>query len=158
MGMYSCPCLHRLKVLHRSLAILLTPPGASAIAVLRLTGPLVPSFLREHVSKSILPNRCINANFVDGESVIDDPVIVLSDDSRVADVNLHGGPWVVQSALDLARRFGFDVLDRATLPLAPEAVDAGTPLEREILRFLPLAKTELAVRELLAQEEAWQRF
>jgi small GTP-binding protein len=36
-------------------------------------------------------------------------------------------------------------------------VDADTELGREVLRYLPLARTELALRVLLAQEAAWER-
>jgi small GTP-binding protein len=72
-------------------------------------------------------------------------------------VNLHGGPWVVRSMLDLARRGGFTVHERPTLPLPDEAVDAESALEREILANVPLARTELAIRELLGQREAWER-
>ena len=68
-----------------------------------------------------------------------------------ADVNLHGGAWVVRSVLELARQNGFNVLDRADAPLPEGAVDAGGELEREVLQWLPLARTELALRVLLAQ-------
>jgi tRNA modification GTPase len=37
-------------------------------------------------------------------------------------------------------------------------VTAATELQREILAYLPLATTEMALAELLAQEEAWSRF
>src|SRR5206468_1554210 len=43
------------------------------------------------------------------------------------------------------------------LPLTDDAVDAQTQFEREMLAHLPLARTELAVRTLLAQPAAWQR-
>ena len=87
-------------------AILLTPPGPGAIAVVRLVGPGVAGFLAEHFSKPAKRNRCIHGDLRDGERVIDDPVVVLLDDTR-ADLNLHGGPWVVQSTLELAARAGF---------------------------------------------------
>ena len=41
-------------------AILLTPPGGAAIAVLRLTGPGIAPFLREHFSKPSRPGRCVH--------------------------------------------------------------------------------------------------
>jgi len=140
-----------------SIAMLLTPPGSAAIAVARLTGPQVPGFLEAHFSRKPCPGRCAHGNLTDGEQMIDDPVVVLSDDEHVVDVNLHGGPWVVRSMLELARRGGFVIQVRPTVPLPDEAVDAEYPREREILAHLPLARTELALRELLGQREAWER-
>ena len=135
--------------------IQLTPPGSAAIAVLRLTGPRVAEFLQAHFSRSPKPGRCVHGNLVDGEKVIDDPVVVLSHDRSCVDINLHGGPWVVRSALDLAKRFGFASIDQSQLPLPEQAVDAETQIEREILASLPLAMTELALSELLRQKVAW---
>ena len=133
------------------------PAGGAAIAVLRLTGPRVAAFLREHFSRSPRPGRCVHGELTDAGNVIDDPVVVLSEDGRLADVNLHGGPWVVQSALELARRGGFEIIATPGLPLPADAVDAEGELEREVLTHLPMARTELAVRVLLAQVEAWGR-
>lgn len=137
-------------------ALLLTPPGAGAIAVVRLTGPGVPPFLSKHFSKPARAGRCVHGVLAEGERVLDDPVVVVSRDGTVADVSLHGGPWVVRSVLELARRAGFDVHEAPGPPLAPDAVDADGELERELLQYLPMATTELAVRALLAQEAAWE--
>lgn len=141
----------------RDTAILLTPPGGAAIAVLRLSGPGVARFLAAHFSRPAAPGRCVHATLSDGGRIIDDPVVVLRADGLAADVNLHGGPWVVRSALELARKEGFDVKQRIELPLPGDAVDAETEVGREVLRYLPMARTELALRVLLAQERAWQR-
>jgi small GTP-binding protein len=84
-------------------------------------------------------------------------VVVLLPDNRGADISLHGGAWVVKSALDLARDHGFDVVEPTSIPLPEEATDGQTPIEREVLAHLPLARTELAVRVLLAQTAAWDR-
>ena len=144
--------------MHDSLAILLTPPGSAAIAVVRLRGPQIPHFLRGHFSRPLTPGRCVHGNLQDGDRVIDDPVIVLSLDGHSADINLHGGPWVVRSTLDLAARAGFTVTERLGSPLPAEAIDADTEIEREVLSHLPLAATEFALSELLRQPEAWGRF
>lgn len=135
--------------------IQLTPPGSAAIAVLRLIGPAVPGFLRIHFSRNAAPGRCIHGDLIDGPRVIDDPVVVLSPDGSFADLNLHGGPWVVRSAFELANRFGFTTIDHSRLPLPEEASDQGTQIEREILSHLPMATTELAIGELLRQKSAW---
>jgi len=97
----------------------------------------------------------VHADFTDGDRVIDDAVVVLCDDVT-ADVNVHGGAWVVRSVLELAEREGFEILDAAHLPLPAESVDAQTLLGREVLTHLPLARTELGLRVLLAQEAAWE--
>ena len=137
-------------------AILLTPPGAGAIAVVRLTGEGVGSFLTAHFSKPATEGRSVHGELADGARVIDDPVVVLHPGGEVVDINVHGGPWVVRSVLELARRAAFTVIERPEMPLPDEAVDAETEMGREVLRFLPMARTELAARTLLAQEASWR--
>jgi tRNA modification GTPase len=136
-------------------AYLLTPPGPAAIAVVRLIGPSVGPFLAAHFSTPAREHRCVHGDLYDGEKVLDDPVIVLLDNGLGADINLHGGPWVVRSVLDLARREGFEVHDRVEPPIPLDAVDGANILEKEINAHLPLAKTELAARVLANQRAAW---
>jgi small GTP-binding protein len=145
---------------HASRAILLTPPSPAAIAVLRIRGPGVGEFLARHFSRRAAPLRCVHGDLRDGGgAVIDDPVVVLSADGAFADINLHGGPWVVASTLELLRRSGFDVIDvEPNQPLPDAAVEGETTLEREVMSHLPLAKTEQGVRMLLAQPAAWRAF
>jgi tRNA modification GTPase len=139
-----------------SRAILLTPPGSAAIAVIRLMGPAVGGFLRGHFSGLWNPGRPIHGQLSEGARILDDPVIVVSADGRLADVSVHGGPWVVRSVLELAGRAGFEVVGNGTVPF--EAVDGETVLDREVGAVVPLAKTELGLRVLLAQVEAWREF
>ena len=139
-------------------AILLTPPGAGAIAVVRLAGGGVATFLREHFDKSVEPGRCVHGTLAERGRVLDDPVVVSSEGGRVADLCLHGGPWVVQSVLDLARRQGFDVVEPGALPLHETAVEGANVISIEVAQYLPLAGTELALRALLAQPAAWGQF
>jgi tRNA modification GTPase len=142
--------------LNANRAILLTPAGGAAIAVVRLVGPGTETFLREHFSRPAREARCVHGELRDGETVIDDPVVVLHRGGGAADVNLHGGHWVIRATLDLARRAGFEAGESPPgLPLPAEAVDAGDELQQEILTHLPLARTELALRMLLAQQSAW---
>lgn len=140
-------------------AMVLTPPGAAAIAVVRLAGPGVGAFLDRHFSRKIpAPGRCVHGDLCDGPRVIDDPVVVVGRGGSFADISVHGGAWVVRSTLDLARRFGFEVVVEAaaaTGALAADAVDADEETAREVLQYLPLARTELALRVLLAQPAAW---
>jgi small GTP-binding protein len=133
----------------RNLAIVLTPKGVGAIAVIRLKGLGVDSFLQKHFSKTIVEGRCVHGEIRDKEVVIDDAIVVRS--GELADLNVHGGVWVVKSVLDLVQREGFEIVEDAL-----EMLDGATILEREMMAALPLAGTELALRALLAQPEAWK--
>src|SRR5687767_11074628 len=132
-------------------ALLLTGPGPAAIAVVRLSGPDVRAFLASHFSGVAGDGRAVHGTMRDGAAVIDDPVVVFDEPRGLADVSLHGGGLVVRAFLELARREGFEVVDRADAPLDAGAVDASSPLEAEVLTHLRLARTELALRVLLAQ-------
>ncbi|HTL29513.1 MAG TPA: GTPase [Tepidisphaeraceae bacterium] len=138
-------------------AILLTPSGAAAIAVVRLRGPKAREFLAAHFSSGApAPMRCRHGNLTDGEQVIDDPVVVVSEDGRIADLNLHGGTWVIAATLKLAEREGFEVV-KPTAPSPEVALDAASTIEGEVLSHIPLATTELALAVLLNQPVAWER-
>ena len=139
----------------RGRALLLTPAGGAAIAVVRIVGAGVGGFLREHFSKPVRAGRCVYGTLSEGAREVDDPVVVLAADGQSADINLHGGPWVVRSVLELAGRHGFEVIERTGLLPPDDAVDAENELGREVLRYLPMARTDLALRVLLAQERAW---
>jgi tRNA modification GTPase len=138
-------------------AILLTPPGIAAIAVVRIAGAGTREFLGRYFSRAVLPLRAVHGILSDesGEQ-IDDPVVVLSPDGRFADINLHGGAWVVRAVLNSAQQVGFEVIDKLSIPLSEEALDSSDIIEREIESYLPLARTELALRMLLAQRDAWR--
>jgi small GTP-binding protein len=138
-----------------SRAILLTPPGAAAIAVVRIVGPQVADLLAAHFSRPLQPQRAVHGELRDGDRVLDDPVVVLHSDGHAADINLHGGPWVVESVLKLLRREGFEVASSTDAVLPVDAVDAHDPLWRDVLSHLPLARTEQALRMLLVQPAAW---
>jgi small GTP-binding protein len=128
----------------------LTPPGATAIAVVRIDGPGVTTFLARHFSRPARLGRCVHGSLTDGPRTIDDPVVVLADGGRAADINLHGGEWVVRECLELARREGFEIVEGVG-----ELLDADDEIEREMIEALPAARTEQAVRILLAQPAHW---
>src|SRR5215207_403341 len=122
-----------------SQAILLTPAGAAAIAVVRISGAGVPAFLEKRFSGAANVGRCVHGELRDeAGQVLDDPVVVLVGDGATADINLHGGPWVVTSVLDLLRRERFEVVGPREGALSDEAVDADDELWREVLTHLPL--------------------
>lgn len=152
-------------------AILLTAPGSGAIAVVRLSGESVGRFLERHFTRQAKIGRCVHGQLRDESGrVLDDPVVARLADST-ADINLHGSPWIVRQVMELAKRQGFAVIEASAGPLHPEAVDirqtAGDAgacssnmqhIMQEVLTCLPLANTELAVRALLSQVEAWERW
>jgi tRNA modification GTPase len=135
-------------------AILLTPPGSAAIAVVRLIGPGTEDFLRRRFSKPVPQGRCVYGNLHDNGRLVDQAIVVLCS-SSMADINVHGGVWVVKSVLELAAQDGFATTARVDPPLEAEAVDGADAIWTETLQYLPLARTELAVRILLAQPAAW---
>jgi small GTP-binding protein len=150
-----------MTAIERNTAILLTAPaavGGSAIAVIRVRGPLVKPFLGRCFSKMPVSDRCVHGELRDGDAVLDDPVVVLSGDERSADISLHGGAWVIASTFALMKREGFEILRGDSLPLAQESLDGPASIfEGEMLAYLPLARTEAAIRMLLDQPDAWRR-
>src|ERR1700683_1855305 len=126
----------------RNRAMVLTPPGTAAIAVVRLFGDGVRPFLAEHFSRPVAPGRPIHGNLTDGGRVVDDPVVVVADDVSWADISLHGGTWVVREVMELAKHSGFEVAPASPVPLPLDAVDGEDLLEREMLAWIPAAKTE----------------
>lgn len=142
-----------MKELNR--AYLLTPPGVAAIAVIRITGAGVSPFLQAHFAKPPMPGRCVHGDLTDGDTVLDDAVVVVLPGGG-ADLSLHGGEWVVQSVLTLLQEKGFELSDPAA-PIALDAVEGANVLEKEVNAHLPLAQTELALRVLLQQPVSWEQ-
>jgi small GTP-binding protein len=136
-------------------AHLLTAPGVAAISVIRITGNGATAFLRNHFSRPIAPGRCVHGDVMDGQAVLDDAVVVELPDGG-ADLSLHGGEWVVQSVVDLLKKEGFELSDSAN-PIPLDGVEGATVLEKEVNAYLPLARTEFAVRLLLQQPAAWEQ-
>jgi small GTP-binding protein len=106
----------------------------------------------------VASNKCVHGELrAEAGEVIDDPVVVLHANETFADICLHGGAWVVQATIDLLSRNGFEVVQSMDAPdLAFAEVE--NDIERRVTAALPLATTELGVRALLAQIEAWRDF
>jgi len=136
-------------------AMLLTAPGTTAIAVVRLTGPLTQSFIENHFSRETAEGRCVHGILRADGQVLDDPVIVAF--SGGVDLNLHGSQWIVESVLRLARAAGFEIESASSLSsLTTQFAESESIIEAEVLSALTQARTELALRVLLAQIEAWK--
>lgn len=155
-------------------SLMLTPPGAGAIAVVRIVGPDADSI----VGKSFRPARrgsCRRTETQDstpdssgsvlfagdhlryGRFVVDDEVI---DDVIVArvptagvpafDISAHGGVRVIERILEALERDGAPLCDLAD---SPDPVwPAKNRIEEEAVQAVSLAKTPRAIRFL-----AWQR-
>lgn len=123
----------------------LTPPGVAAIAVVRIAGPNVEAFCDAHFTRQPRVGACVHTQLRDGATVIDDPVVTRVDDHTI-DLSLHGGTWVVERAIALARAAGFcDPIEQV-----PDTIEA------EVERDLPRALSKEAVAILLAQPDAWR--
>ncbi len=131
--------------------ILLTAPGVAAIAVVRISGTGVDAFLTRRFSKPVPIGRCVHGLLKSDDSVIDDAVVARCD-SHIADLNLHGGTWVVQSTIHLAMADGFELSEPSV-----DSVDGHSEIWKQVQMALPLAKTPESVRMLLAQPAAWEQ-
>lgn len=135
--------------------MLLTAPGTAAIAVVRLTGPLTQSFIKNHFSREAAEGRPVHGILRADGQVLDDPVVVAF--SSGADLNLHGSQWIVESVLRLAQAAGFKIESASLSPsVAGQFPETQSVIESEVLSGLPRARTVLALRVLLGQTEAWK--
>jgi small GTP-binding protein len=134
----------------------MTSPGVAAIAVVRLEGHGTLEFLARHFTGRPQPGRPVYGKLLDGQRELDDPIVIWDAHRQCADICTHGGRWVVHSVLDLARRERFEVIE-PELPLPDIALDAESPIERDILAALPLARTREGIATLLNQREAWSK-
>ena len=68
-----------------NVAVVLTPPGIAAIAVIRLAGPLNEAFAAAHLSRVPKAGRCVHADLraAGDDQVIDDLVVVRTPDGRL---------------------------------------------------------------------------
>src|SRR5690606_22422670 len=87
--------------------------GEAAIAVIRVSGPLVPALLREvYQKKRLMPRRVVRGDYLDNRgAVIDDTLFTYFEapnsytGNPVAEISCHGNPLIVQKILeDLVRR------------------------------------------------------
>lgn len=140
------------------IALLLTPPGAGAIGLIRVLGassePLVSEIFRPargELLTATKPGSLRYGTIVDGDEVLDDVLVVRHEVNRTpcVDISAHGGIRVIERLLTLLERRG------AKLHVAAPPADLVWPvsslIEREALTLLPTAKTQRAARFLLWQ-------
>ncbi len=139
--------------------ILLTPPGAGAIGVVRVVGPdavsLVNQVFRPRGTRTFSRNdggRLRYGRFVDGEETVDDVIVsvALASDPVTVDICAHGGIRIMERILQTLEGLGAELsetdADRGSVWPAENAV------EREALEAISRAKTIRAVRFF-----SWQR-
>lgn len=146
-------------------ATLLTPPGAGAIAVIRLAGPNAAHHLASVFHPLVKGAGNVDALFaggrvryghvvVEGEEIDDVLVSRVNADALPAyDICTHGGIRVIERLLSALERLGTSVesySDRPRLEAAESSLvwPARTLIEQEIVAALWLARTERAVRFL----------
>ncbi len=151
---------------------LLTPPGAGAIAVIRVVGPLalrcVDSVFRSPTGATLsdsAENRLRYGTLWDDDDLLDDVVacVIARDPLTVVEVCTHGGIRVVERVLTAFERRGVKVVESLD-SLHSAFVETGVPfgdrysvwpaanaIERDVDEALVLAKTERAVRFLANQ-------
>ena len=144
----------------------LTPPGAGAIAVIRVGGADSESIIRrvfraatgENRSAPLSPGdslpdpgRLRYGKIVADDEVIDDVVISTIDiaGASIWDICTHGGVRVVERVLEALDRAGAPLLDSGER--SPSVWAAHHRIEREIVEALQRARTERCVRFLARQ-------
>jgi tRNA modification GTPase len=159
--------------------VVLTPPGAGAIGVVRVVGPDAVSLVDQafHPASggglsAAQGDRLRYGHFVDGEETIDDVIVSVTtrhegknvetpkrrnaetrgEESAdlVVDISAHGGVRVIERILQTLERLGASVGEPGDA--VGLAWPTGSQIEHEAIEALTRAKTERAVRFL-----AWQR-
>lgn len=122
---------------------LLTGPRPAGVAVIRLAGDGAGRFLAAHLRPPPREGEGTLGyhRLVGSEGGELDDVVLARLPGGVWELSVHGGPEIVRQVMGLARGAGL------TEPGLPEATDVVGWVER----LLPLARTELAVRTLVAQ-------
>lgn len=137
---------------------LLTPPGAGAIGVVRVTGPdapiIVERVFRANNQRSLsanAPNRVIYGRFVVDDEIIDD-VLVSRVPDRVppaVDFCAHGGVRILERILEALQRLGAPMRESREEHTRVWPVD--NRIQQEVVEALQQARTDRAVRFLARQ-------
>lgn len=136
----------------RHRAVVVTPPGTGAIAIIRLTGPDPLSILKSTFvhTKGRLPQpdgRLVYGRLMDSAEVLDDVLVSVEIDVRgdqAVEISCHGGVRVVQRILELLEKCGAEVdAEHADVEsIWPTA----NKIESEALESLSEARTQRAAR------------
>ncbi len=143
-------------------AACLTAPGSGGVALIRVSGPHAAALVTPHLqSRRPLDLQALPADelrlcrFIDHDETIDDTLVCARRDPvtghPLIDLNVHGGPRIVQRILMALQR------DGAVIPDARVRRDDDWPardrIENEALSLLPSIRTRAVVVWLLATSE-----
>ena len=104
--------------LHDTIAAIATAPGTGGIGIIRMSGPDVAAILmrvfRPAGKNQAIPesHRLVYGKLTDGEQIIDECMAVIMRAPRsytredVAEIQLHGGRYVINKALELCLKAG----------------------------------------------------
>ena len=144
-----------------TVARLQTPPGRGGIAVIELLGADTERIL-EAVFRPLHAHRGAGENHLQlgwlmgDEGPVDQTVVYRRRDR--AEINIHGGPHVARTALAMLQQHGATVA--AADVASPDTFARSHPdwdnpaVGEEMLRALPLARSELAARVITRQWSA----
>lgn len=146
---------------------LLTPTGAGAVAVVRVSGGRAASLMTEifrparggtFSNEQLADGRIRYGSVVDGEEVLDDVLVAAAPggEIRAVDICAHGGMRVLQRILALCERRGAEVLAPGSLGIH-DVWPGECEFEDEVFAALRDARTEPAVDFLLRQRETLPR-
>ncbi|MBI4581124.1 MAG: 50S ribosome-binding GTPase [Planctomycetes bacterium] len=141
----------------------LTPPSPGGIAVVQVIGDAAVPIVSRHLAKAgrpvelsqVPPDELRMCRVTDGAEVLDDAVVCVRQSRQagaVIDINLHGGPRIVQRVLLMLQREGIRIVEPAEL-LPVSGFDAG-PLCGEVMAAIGRAKTR-QVALWLARLPGW---
>ena len=134
-------------------AACITPPAIGGIAVVQVVGRTAAALISRHLHKAgksvdlseFSSNELRLCRLMDGEETLDDVLVCVrhaKDGSAVVDLNLHGGPRVVQRTLMMLQSDGVKIVD------AGELLQVGWParnlLVADAIALLPQALTRHA--------------
>lgn len=130
-------------------AACVTAPAVGGIAVVQVAGDAGVAIVSAHLRKkdravdlsSVAADRLMYCQVVDGDDVVDDAVVCVrrSSAGAVIDVNLHGGPRIVQRVLMMLQRAGVQIVEPTELP--GEAWHCPSQLHAEAMPLLCRAPT-----------------
>lgn len=136
----------------RHRAMVVTPPGTGAIAIIRIIGPDPLSVLNNSFvhAQGRLPQpdkKLIYGRLMDGLEMLDDVLVsmeAVAEDGQAIEISCHGGARIVQRILELLERSCAAVdTDRST---ALSHWPAHSKIEEEALEAMASARTKRAAR------------
>lgn len=138
-------------------AAVMTPPGAAAIATIRLIGPdsigILKRIFRSDGGRAIDladPDRLMFGTIKDGPDTIDQVIVSADADRTEVDINCHAGRRVVERLILLLQQNGVEFADWQEL-ISPHSI------AEEMELVLPRAITPMAVAAIVSLDDWLER-